>query len=168
MICGGVVGFHYVGRSVSFQAAEAIQFTSVGSKGEMGAGAGRGQVRYPLFFGCVITPRVKFVRYVACKIAINYPRSQTNLALGYAVAPIGPRYDICERDWDFDTEVGWEHTLRYSRILGILERIPMDYLGPERDTLPDRFFMEPIVGSKRAGDVLDDPALVSRSQHFTR
>ena len=159
------------------------------------------------------------------------PRSQTNLALGYAVAPIGPRYDICEHDWDFDTEVGWEHTLRYSRTLGILERIPMDYLGPEKvrnfkalftlwsaadaldmcifgiaptrllsldamsrlvaaitgwetsshevmkigerrlhlmraynsregigpeqDTLPERFFTEPIVGSKRAGDVLD-------------
>ena len=36
------------------------------------------------------------------------PRSQTNLALGYAVAPIGPRYDICEHDWDFDTTVGWD------------------------------------------------------------
>ena len=33
------------------------------------------------------------------------PRTQTNLALGYAVAPIGPRYDICEHDWDFDTRV---------------------------------------------------------------
>jgi aldehyde:ferredoxin oxidoreductase len=60
------------------------------------------------------------------------PRSQTNLALGYAVAPIGPRYDICEHDWDFDTEVGWDHTLRYSRTLGILERIPMGYMGPEK------------------------------------
>ena len=28
------------------------------------------------------------------------PRSQTNLALGYAVAPNGPRYDICEHDWN--------------------------------------------------------------------
>jgi aldehyde:ferredoxin oxidoreductase len=60
------------------------------------------------------------------------PRSQTNLALGYAVAPIGPRYDICEHDWDFDTEVGWGHTLDYSRTVGILERIPMDYLGPDK------------------------------------
>ncbi len=159
------------------------------------------------------------------------PRSQTNLALGYAVAPIGPRYDICEHDWDFDTEVGWDYTLRYSRTLGILERIPMDYLGPkkvanfkalatlwsaadafdmcifgiaptrllsleamsrlvaaitgwetssyeiikagerrlhlmrlfnaregigpEHDTLPNRFFEEPLRGSKREGDVLD-------------
>jgi aldehyde:ferredoxin oxidoreductase len=60
------------------------------------------------------------------------PRSQTNLALGYAAAPIGPRYDICEHDWDFDTRVGWEHTLRLSATLGILERIPMDYLGPDK------------------------------------
>lgn len=60
------------------------------------------------------------------------PRSQTNLALGYAVAPVGPRYDICEHDWDFDTEVGWDHTLRYSRTIGILDRVPMGYLGPEK------------------------------------
>jgi len=60
------------------------------------------------------------------------PRSQSNLALGYAVAPIGPRYDICEHDWDYDTKVGWEHTLALSRTLGILERIPMNYIGPEK------------------------------------
>jgi len=60
------------------------------------------------------------------------PRTQTNLALGYATAPIGPRYDICEHDWDYDTEVGWEHTLNSSRTLGILERVPMDYLGPDK------------------------------------
>jgi aldehyde:ferredoxin oxidoreductase len=60
------------------------------------------------------------------------PRTQTNLALGYAVAPTGPRYDICEHDWDFDTTVGWDHTLDSSRTLGILERIPMDYLGSDK------------------------------------
>jgi aldehyde:ferredoxin oxidoreductase len=60
------------------------------------------------------------------------PRSQTNLALGYAVAPIGPRYDICEHDWDFDTSVGWDHTLRLCRTLGILERVPMGYMGPDK------------------------------------
>jgi aldehyde:ferredoxin oxidoreductase len=60
------------------------------------------------------------------------PRSQTNLALGYAVAPIGPRYDICEHDWDFDTQVGWEHTLALSRTLGILERIPMQEISPRK------------------------------------
>jgi len=60
------------------------------------------------------------------------PRSQTNLALGYAVAPTGPRYDICEHDWDFDTQVGWDHTLTLCRTMGILERIPMNYIGPEK------------------------------------
>ena len=60
------------------------------------------------------------------------PRSQTNLALGYATAPIGPRYEICEHDWDFDTQVGWAHTLEFSRTLGILERIPMGYIGPKK------------------------------------
>lgn len=60
------------------------------------------------------------------------PRSQTNLALGYATAPIGPRYDICEHDWDYDTETGWPHTMEGSRTLGILERIPMEYLGEEK------------------------------------
>jgi aldehyde:ferredoxin oxidoreductase len=60
------------------------------------------------------------------------PRTQTNLALGYATAPIGPRYDICEHDWDFDTEVGWEHTLNSSRTLGILERVPMQRLDADK------------------------------------
>ncbi len=60
------------------------------------------------------------------------PRTQTNLALGYATAPIGPRYDICEHDWDFDTVVGWDHTLNSSRTLGILDRIPMEYLGADK------------------------------------
>ncbi len=60
------------------------------------------------------------------------PRSQSNLALGYATAPIGPRYDICEHDWDFDVSVGWEHSLEFARTLGILQRIPMEYVGPEK------------------------------------
>lgn len=60
------------------------------------------------------------------------PRSQTNLALGYATGPIGPRYEVCEHDWDFDTRVGWAHTLGLCRALGILERIPMDFLGEEK------------------------------------
>ncbi|MDZ4767286.1 MAG: aldehyde ferredoxin oxidoreductase C-terminal domain-containing protein [Chloroflexota bacterium] len=60
------------------------------------------------------------------------PRTQTNLALGYATAPIGPRYDICEHDWDFDVTVGWEHSLDFARTLGILERIPMEYVGSKK------------------------------------
>jgi aldehyde:ferredoxin oxidoreductase len=57
------------------------------------------------------------------------PRTQTNLALGYAVAPVGPRYDVCEHDWDFDTEAGWPHAMEQARTLGILERIPMQQLS---------------------------------------
>jgi aldehyde:ferredoxin oxidoreductase len=60
------------------------------------------------------------------------PRTQTNLALGYAVAPIGPRYDICEHDWDYDTRVGWPHTLDHSRTLGIVERIPMEEISARK------------------------------------
>ena len=60
------------------------------------------------------------------------PRTQTNLALGYATAPIGPRYDICEHDWDYDVVSGWEHTLDLSRAIGIFERIPMEYLGMDK------------------------------------
>ena len=57
------------------------------------------------------------------------PRTQTSLALGYATAPIGPRYDICEHDWDFDTVTGWDHTLELSRTLGIFERVPMEEIS---------------------------------------
>ncbi len=60
------------------------------------------------------------------------PRSQTNLALGYATCPTGPRYDYCEHDWDFDTRVGWPHALDLSRTLGIRDRIRMDYLGVQK------------------------------------
>lgn len=60
------------------------------------------------------------------------PRTQTGLGLGYAVAPFGPRYDVCEHDWDFDTRMGWPHSLDAARTLGILERIDMDDLGPRK------------------------------------
>jgi aldehyde:ferredoxin oxidoreductase len=60
------------------------------------------------------------------------PRTMTNLALGYATAPVGPRYDICEHDWDYDVTAGWGHTLELSRTLGILERIPMQHVGPDK------------------------------------
>jgi aldehyde:ferredoxin oxidoreductase len=68
------------------------------------------------------------VKGVEC-IAIE-GRSQTNLALGYATAPIGPQGDICEHDWDYDTTVGWEHTLDRSATMGIVERIAMGLQSP--------------------------------------
>lgn len=67
-----------------------------------------------------------------CEMVPFEPRTQTNLALGYAVGPTGPRYEICEHDWDFDTRVGWDHTLDQCRTLGILDRIPMEYLGRDK------------------------------------
>ena len=59
------------------------------------------------------------------------PRTQTGLALGYATAPIGPRFDIAEHDWDFD-EAGWSHALENARTLGILQRIPMQEISPRK------------------------------------
>ena len=56
------------------------------------------------------------------------PRTQTNLALGYAVAPTGPRYDFCEHDWDFDTRSGSDENVNGARTLGILGRVPMQQL----------------------------------------
>ncbi|MGW4461996.1 aldehyde ferredoxin oxidoreductase N-terminal domain-containing protein [Micromonospora sp. NPDC004704] len=46
------------------------------------------------------------------------PRVQPNLGLGYAVAPIGPRYDIVEHDLDFDPEEGLPHSYPELRRLG--------------------------------------------------
>ena len=66
------------------------------------------------------------------EMCVAEPRTQTNLALGYATAPIGPRYNICEHDWDYDVELGWPHTMQGSNTLVILERIPKDYLGPKK------------------------------------
>jgi len=68
------------------------------------------------------------VKGVEC-IAIE-PRCQTNLALGYAVAPVGPQGDICEHDWDYDVTVGWSHTLDRSLTLGVMDRIPMGLQEP--------------------------------------
>jgi aldehyde:ferredoxin oxidoreductase len=66
------------------------------------------------------------------EMCVTEPRTQTNLALGYATTPIGARFNICEHDWDYDTQLGWPHTMQGSNSLVILERIPMDYLGPKK------------------------------------
>ena len=60
------------------------------------------------------------------------PRSQANLATGFAVASIGPRHDICEHDWDYDIRLGWPHAMELTRTLGIYERIPMEHLGIDK------------------------------------
>ena len=66
------------------------------------------------------------------EMCVTEPRTQTNLALGYATTPIGARFNICEHDWDYDTQLGWPHTMQGSNTLVILERIPMDHLEPKK------------------------------------
>jgi aldehyde:ferredoxin oxidoreductase len=66
------------------------------------------------------------------EMAVFEPRTQTNIALGYATSPVGPRFNLCEHDWDFDPEMGWPHTLDESRSIGILERLPMDLVAPSK------------------------------------
>jgi len=70
------------------------------------------------------------VKGVEC-IAIE-ARSQTNLAMGFSTAPVGPQGDICEHDWDYDVTVGWSHTLDRSATMGIYERIPMALQSPAK------------------------------------
>lgn len=50
----------------------------------------------------------------------------------YTTCPIGPRYEVCEHDWDFDHRVGWPYTPNYCRTIGIRERINMEYLGKKK------------------------------------
>lgn len=48
------------------------------------------------------------------------PRVQPGLGVGYAVAAIGPRYDICEHDLDFDPVEGKPHCYPEARRLGLV------------------------------------------------
>ena len=156
------------------------------------------------------------------------PRVQPNLGLAYAVAPIGPRYDIVEHDLDFTPDDGMPHAFDEARKLGlavprtrgvhdpigtaILMRLwsgldalgvclfaatptrPLSLadvtdlvaavtgeapdvlalgslrmawqreinrllgIGLDRDTLPDRFFTEPVEAGRYTGAVLDRDA----------
>jgi aldehyde:ferredoxin oxidoreductase len=61
------------------------------------------------------------------------PRANAGLGLGYAVSPVGPRWDIAEHDWDYDDEdPAWPHAMALSRTLGILAPIPMEELSPRK------------------------------------
>ena len=67
------------------------------------------------------------------ELAVFEPRTNTNLALGYAIAPVGPRYDIVEHDWDYDDrDPAWPHTLDLSRTLGVRRPFPMASLAPDK------------------------------------
>ena len=128
----GILDEAKIGRSLRFgDGAAMLEMTGMIARREgfgdaLAEGAARAAARIgPAAERCAL--HVKGLEMVVFE-----PRTQTNLALGYATAPIGPRYDICEHDWDFDTKVGWPHTLEGSRTLGILERVPMQHLGVDK------------------------------------
>lgn len=58
------------------------------------------------------------------------PRAQPNLGLGYAVAPIGPRYDVLEHDLDFTADGGMPHAFAEARRLGLSVPRPLGELDP--------------------------------------
>jgi aldehyde:ferredoxin oxidoreductase len=59
------------------------------------------------------------------EMSVFDPRAQAGLALGFATAPFGPRYDVAEHDADYDdTRPSWPHSLELSRTLGIHELLP--------------------------------------------
>jgi aldehyde:ferredoxin oxidoreductase len=61
------------------------------------------------------------------------PRAQAGLALGFATAPFGPRYDVAEHDADFDDATpSWPHALDLSRALGIDRLMPARAQTPEK------------------------------------
>lgn len=60
------------------------------------------------------------------------PRVQPGLGLGYAVAPIGPRYDIVEHDLDFDPDRGLPECFAEARRLGLDVPAPAGALDVER------------------------------------
>jgi aldehyde:ferredoxin oxidoreductase len=67
------------------------------------------------------------------EIAPFDPRAQAGLALGFATAPFGPRYDVAEHDADFDDQApAWPHALELSRALGIERRMPARAQTPEK------------------------------------
>ena len=60
------------------------------------------------------------------------PRSSGMLALGYAVSPVGPRYDFVEHDIDFDPVLGIHNVLDLSRSIGMEELMPMASLDDSK------------------------------------
>jgi aldehyde:ferredoxin oxidoreductase len=60
------------------------------------------------------------------------PRVQPNLGLAYAVAPIGPRYDIIEHDLDFDPDEGLTYSYPELRRLGVAVPLPRGELDVAR------------------------------------
>jgi len=120
-------GFHFAGASAALKVMRDTAFRSGfgdlladGAK-RAAATIGRGADRFALHVkGLEIEPWD--------------PRSQQNLGLGYAVAPYGPRHDVCEHDadWDEDPQVGFPHSIDSGRTLGVLGHMPMGYMGLDK------------------------------------
>jgi aldehyde:ferredoxin oxidoreductase len=61
------------------------------------------------------------------------PRVQAGLALGFASAPFGPRYDVAEHDLDYDDVApSWPHALELSADFGITSLMPAAAQTPEK------------------------------------
>ncbi|HEY3504922.1 MAG TPA: aldehyde ferredoxin oxidoreductase C-terminal domain-containing protein [Actinocatenispora sp.] len=60
------------------------------------------------------------------------PRVQPGLALAYAIAPTGPRYDAVEHDLDFDPDEGKPHSYPELRRLGLAVPEPAQRLDTAR------------------------------------
>jgi aldehyde:ferredoxin oxidoreductase len=60
------------------------------------------------------------------------PRASAGQALAYAIAPLGPRYEIVEHDIDFDPVDGYPHGLDQMRTLGTTSWEPMAQLDERR------------------------------------
>jgi aldehyde:ferredoxin oxidoreductase len=60
------------------------------------------------------------------------PRVQPGLGLGYVAAPVGPRYDICEHDLDFDVADGDPSCYPEARRLGLTVPEPAGRLDAAR------------------------------------
>ena len=58
------------------------------------------------------------------------PRCMTNLGVAYATAPVGPKFDLLEHDWDFDDVAPvWPHVLGNAWTLGV-RPMPMARFAP--------------------------------------
>lgn len=122
--CGGL-DLRFGNAEATLEAIEQIAH-----RDGFGKAMGEGVRRLSAQLGKATEPLAMHVKGV--EMVSFEPRTQTNLALGYAVAPYGPRYDVCEHDWDFDVQSGWNHTLEHARTLGILRRVPMEQLSREK------------------------------------
>jgi len=111
------------GLDIHFGAEGAVEelITRIARREGAGEWMGEGVKRVSAALGPATAPYALHVK--GLEMAGFDPRSMTNLGLGYATAPIGPRYDICEHDVDFDDVPAWPNTFDLSRTLGILRPI---------------------------------------------